>query len=674
MASRVSIDIETCSEADLRKVGTHVYAQHPTTKILCVGYAIDDAPAKVWRAINNPMPEDLYEAVHDPETEFYAWNAGGFEMILLPERLIEWPIIPLHRWHCTMIRAAYWGLPMKLETAADALKLHWRKDMTGHRLMLSMSKPRANGTYWHESTDKKEIWRYEALCNYCIQDVEVERDIAKHLPTLPADEEKLWRIDFEMMRRGMPVDNDAIRALKKVAETQLEELDKKMRFVSFGRVSSVGNVGALTRWCHARMNQLGIHQQKAEELLPAVDKESIDAFLSELEPEDTHFIHRSSKLSIPTDIADMLRIRKEAAKSSVAKLQAMANCATSDANIHGLTMFYGASRTGRWAGRLVQVQNLPRGIKGVDPNTEIDNIIRNPYAYTPPARVSQLEVVSACLRGCFKPHKGKFYVGDFSQIEARVVAWLAGQQDILDVFESGQDVYTFTANKLGSKDRQFGKVLVLACGFGMGPAKFKDTATTYGLNLTEEEAKSAVKMWREANSSIVKFWRDLEKAARLILDGAASTRVVTVGKVALAMGAGKLSGCLLIRLPSGRQLVYREARLIDRQDGYPANIAYAGQNQLTRKWEVTYSYGGKLCENIVQACASDLLRHALTLIPASLSPLVTIHDEIVCSEGIPTYVESKNIANLELAMTTPPTWADGLPIAADVKSMERYGK
>jgi DNA polymerase len=673
MAIRLSIDIETCSEADLRKVGTYVYAQDPTTKILCVGYAIDDAPAKVWRAVDEPMPEDLYAAVHNKETEFYAWNAANFEMVLLPN-LIEWPIINTRKWHCTMTRAAYWGLPMKLETAADALRLGWRKDMAGHRLMLSMSKPRANGTYWHESQDKKEAWRFPALCNYCIQDVEVERDIAKNLPPLPEDEEKIWRLDYTMMRQGMPVDQVAITALKDVAENQLKRLDEDMRKASFGMVSSVGNVGALTRWCHERMKQLGIHKQKAEELLPAVDKESIDAFLSELEPEATHFIHRSSKLSIPSDIPQLLRIRKEAAKSSVAKLQAMEKCSTSDARIHGLTMFYGASRTGRWAGRLVQVQNLPRGIKGVDPNTEIEKVITARAGYAAPTGVSRLEVVSACLRGCFKPHKGKFYVGDFSQIEARVVAWLAGQQDILDVFESGEDVYTFTANKLGSKDRQFGKVLVLACGFGMGPSKFKDTAATYGLNLTDEQAKEAVTLWRGANLNIVQFWKDLEKAARLVLDGATKSRVVTVGKVALAMGAGKLSGCLLIRLPSGRQLVYREARLLDRQDGFPPAIAYAGQNQMTRKWETTYTYGGKICENIVQACASDLLRFALTKIPFTLHPLVTIHDEIVCVMGDIQYEEKVNIRDLTKAMTMPPPWADGLPIGADVKSMDRYGK
>lgn len=673
MAIRLSIDIETCSEADLRKVGTHVYAQHPSTKILCVGYAIDDAPAKVWRAVDDPMPDDLFAAVHDKDTEFYAWNAGGFEMILLPT-LVEWPILRPEKWHCTMTRAAYWGLPMKLETAADALRLGWRKDMTGHRLMLSMSKPRANGTYWHESKDPKEAWRFPALCNYCIQDVEVERDIAKNLPPLPDAEQKIWLLDYRMMRRGMPVDTTAITALKDVAENQLKKLDEQMRHASLNNVGTVGNVGALTRWCHTRMNQLGINQQKAEELLPSVDKESIDAFLSELDENATCFIHRSTNLHIPKDIAQMLRIRKEAAKSSVAKLQAMEKCATSDARIHGLTQFYGASRTGRWAGRLVQVQNLPRGIKGVDPNIEIEKIITDRVNYTAPTGVSRLEVVSACLRGCFKPHKGKFYVGDFSQIEARVVAWLAGQDDILEVFAAGEDVYTYTADKLGSKDRQFGKVLVLACGFGMGPKKFQDTAGTYGLELTEDEAKEAVTLWRAANPRIVKFWRDLEKAARQVLDGDTRARVMTVGKVALAMGAGKLSGCLLIRLPSGRQLVYREARLIDRQDGFPPAIAYAGQNQITRKWETTYTYGGKICENIVQACASDLLRFALTKIPVTLYSLVTIHDEIVCVDVDNIFDEKIQLLNLNKAMTTPPPWAEGLPVGADVKSMERYGK
>jgi DNA polymerase len=671
MASRVSIDIETLSECDLKKTGTHVYARHPSTRVLCLAYAIDDAPGKVWRVANDEkMPDDLHAAILDPNVEFHAWNAGGFEMLVLPEALPEWPVIPIERWRCTMIRAAYCGLPMKLEQAAEALNASYKKDMVGHRLMLAMSKPRRDGSYWHET----DASRYDRLCDYCIQDVEVERSIANQLPPLPASELELWREDFRMMSRGMPVDVEAIDALTRVAELSITKLNEQMRNVSLGHVSTVNTVGALLKYCHKRFAEVGITSDVADKLLPSTDKESVDAFLSELEDDGAFVRHKATGVSISKDVADMLRIRKEAAKSSVAKLQAMANCATSDATIHGLTMFYGASRTGRWAGRLCQIQNYPRGIKGVDPKIELEKIIAERAFYVPVGKSTRLEVVSSCLRGCFKPKEGKFYVGDFSQIEARVVAWLSSQQDVLDVFKSGQDVYTYTANKLGSKDRQFGKVLVLACGFGMGAAKFKDTAQTYNLTLTEEEAKEAVTLWREANPNIVSFWYDLERACKKVLKG--EKQIERVGRVKVAMATNKLSGCLIIALPSGRHLVYRNARLAPGREGWKTDaIVYDGVNQITRKWEAVTSYGGKLVENVVQACARDLLAASLLNMEARhLRPLVTIHDEVICVGANKSISDDEFINELRGAMEMPPVWADGLPIAADVKAMERYGK
>lgn len=663
---KVSIDIETLSEADLKRVGSHVYMLHPLTRLLCVAYAIDDGPVKVWRAAKDPeFPNDLFAAMSDDNVEFHAWNAGGFEMLC--------PLfkgIPAHRWRCTMIRAMYWGLPGKLEHAAEALRTGWQKDMSGHRLMLQMSRPRKDGTYWHDVDSSK----YDRLCDYCKQDVETERDIANQLPDLPSSEQALWQIDFDMMQRGMPVDTGAVEAMSHVADLAMRRLDEQMRKASLDNVKTVNSVGALLKYCHARMVKVYIPQGRAEKLLPSTSKDDIDAFLSQLEEHPAGFRHKETGFDITKDVPLMLRIRKEAAKSSVAKLQAMANCTMPNATIRGLTQFYGASRTGRWAGRLVQVQNLPRGKKGVDPAVEIASIIDQRGYYAPPKGSTTLEVLSSCLRGCFKPHTGKFYVGDFSQIEARVVAWLAGQQDILDVFASGQDVYTYTANKLGSQDRQFGKVLVLACGFGMGWSKFKDTAATYGLTLTDDEAKTAVSAWRDANTHIVGLWRSLEKMAREVIEG--KSKIARWGHLKMAMGSRKLSGCFLVGLPSGRHLVYRNARLVDAGDGYPPRIVYDGVNQTTRKWEAVTTYGGKICENVVQAVASDLLRETLRELQGirSLVPLVTIHDEVVCVEGPVSRTEQERLRDLNFAMSTPPAWADGLPVGADVKTMDRYGK
>jgi len=662
MKHKVSIDIETLG-ADLKKIGSHVYMQ--TARLLCVAYAVDDGPVKVWRAAKDPnIPHDLYAAMADDDYEFHAWNAGGFEMLSpLLKGISAW------RWRCTMIRAMYWGLPGKLEQAAEALRTGWQKDMAGHRLMLQMSKPRKDGTFWHDTDPDK----YDRLCAYCAQDVETERDIANQLPDLPASEQVMWHLDHEMMCAGLPVDTVAVDAMRGIAELSVKRLDEQMRLASKGAVNSVNSVGALLKFCHERMEAVSIPAISAQKMLPSTAKEDIDAFLSQLEDGPTCYRHKKTGMGIPKDVALVLRIRKEAAKSSVAKLQAMANCTMPDATIRGLTQFYGASRTGRWAGRLVQVQNLPRGVKGVDPKTEIEAIVELGNFYAPPAGVTTMEVLSSCLRGCFKPKTGKFYVGDFSQIEARVVAWLAGQQDILDVFASGEDVYTYTANKLGSKDRQFGKVLVLACGFGMGWSKFKDTAATYGLTLTDDEAQTAVKAWRDANLHIVSFWRGMEKMARSVIEGT-HKGVLRWGHIKMAMGSRKLAGCLLIGLPSGRHLVYRNVRLVDGDDGFAPRIVYDGVNQTTRRWEAVTTYGGKLCENIVQAVASDLLRETLKLLPATVKPLVTIHDEVVCIEGVDGFTEWERLHDLKMAMTAVPAWADGLPVGADVKVMERYGK
>lgn len=674
MASRVSIDIETLSECDLRKTGTHVYAQHQSTMVTVVAYAIDDAPVKIWRVATDPcIPDELLAACLDRNVTFHAWNAGGFEMLVLPEKCPNWPLISPSRWRCTMIRAAYWGLPMKLDSAAKALNTNYQKDMDGHRLMLTMSKPRKHGSYWH--IDEPE--RYNKLCDYCAQDVEVERDIAAHLPDLPEAEQRLWELDFEMMSRGMPIDKKAIRALQVIAENEVTRLDTDMRYISQKKVPSTRSMDALLRHCYKRFDDLSIPPDIQKKILPSLDRETIDAYLDNCGPAPL-YEHKTLKLSLPEDVARMLRVRKEAAKSSVAKLQAMENCATSDARIHGLTQFYGASRTGRYAGRLVQVQNLPRGVKGVDAKEEMQSLLQQSITYMPPPTATTLEVISSCLRGCFKPEKGKFYVGDFSQIEARVVAWLAGQDDILDVFaDPSRDVYVYTANKLGSQDRQFGKVLVLACGFGMGATKFKDTAATYGLDLSEQDAKNAVTRWRESSPHIVAFWRNLENAARKVLDGKTNTPdgVMNVGKIRLAMGKRKLRGCLLIGLPSGRHLCYRNACTVASNPGFPPSIVYDGQNQITRKWERQTTYGGKLCENIVQAVAACLLRNVLSSFPVSMVPLVTVHDEVICVARRPeAHNDEYYVTALKRLMETPPSWAKGLPMGADVKAMERYGK
>lgn len=643
----LSIDIETYSEVDLRKVGTHVYAAHPSTEIMCLAYAIDDDPVQIWRvAEGEKCPEDFRTAWTTDGVIRRAWNAGGFEMLFHGEinRLVD-PFVRVDpilghpcytsEWSDTMIRSAYWGGPMGLDMAsAWAFGLPFTKDMAGHRLMLQMSKPRkrAGGhiSKWHEDDPAK----YDRLCAYCMADVEVERAISKAIPPLPHATQKDWELDWEIMQRGMPVDLSKVEALQDIAEMEIDCLNQDMYELTQGEVRTTSSVGALLKWVQAQAPELGV---------TALDKASLEAVF-----------HRQPHNAVPLNVRRALGLRYDAAKSSVAKLQAFRNTTGDDGRVRGLTQFYGASRTGRWAGRLLQVQNMPRPIK--NPRTA-------------------LERISSDLRSCFvAPAGSEFIVGDFSQIEARVIAWLADQHDILDVFRQGEDVYTYTANKLGSTDRQFGKVLVLACGFGMGPGKFQETAKTYGLDLSFEAASNAVKSWREANPAIVQYWRALEDACKRAISEWPAPGPIPVGQgfVQVAMGKGRLSRSLLIRLPSGRHLVYRNACLVKGDEDWKGmQIAYDGVNQYTRKWEQLTTYGGKLAENVTQAVARDFLMHALWQLDGNgYNPLVTIHDEVVCLENsisaMPRTAKS--------VMERVPPWAVNFPLAADVKAMRCYGK
>lgn len=442
MADVLHIDLESYSEVDLKKCGSHVYWSHPSTTVLCAAFAVNDGPVQSWDIRRNGSLEEaiadfLRQALPNDRAmcmEWHAWNAGGFEALYFNANGQG-----IGDWRDTMIRAAYYGLPMSLDQAAKALNLDVLKDMSGHRLMLKMCKPAKDGSKWHE----KDPALLDKLVEYCKQDVETERAVGKYLPPLPDSEQKLWEIDWRMMQRGLPVDLDAVTALHNHAQIALFDLHKELRRI-MGGSPTINSTAQILKWVNdvLAINALPV-------TLSSLDKAAVMEALA--------FPH------LPKHVRRVLEIRQEAAKSSVAKLVSMKASAGRDGRIRGLTQFYGASRTGRWAGRLVQVQNLPRPAKGIDVNQEIDVFkLAAPGTYTPNNGHSVLSTISSCLRGMFA-QPGGFVVGDFSQIEARVIAWLAGQKDILNVFAAGDDVYTYTAGKLGSKDRQFGKVLVLAC-------------------------------------------------------------------------------------------------------------------------------------------------------------------------------------------------------------------
>lgn len=631
----LSLDFETSSSTDLKKVGASKYSRSADLVVTVVAWAIDDAPVQ---SVTLPGRDGLPQEIKDHFKKgglLAAWNAS-FECAILENYFNIFPAAD--KIICTMQRALYSGLPAALGTAGPALGLDVVKDKSAERLMREMSKPNRKGLFQFEDIEK-----LEALAAYCRQDVEAERAIANKIDKLPPNEGRVSRLDRKANNHGVRIDKTLINKMIALAAAETKALNQRATEITNGAVTSPGTQTA-------KVLQF-FREGKAP---PSLAKQNV---LEALKSDDLTPIER-----------ELLELRQLAAKSSVKKLQAALNAAEDDDCIRGMLSYYGASRTGRWSGKGAggfQPQNLPRpSIK--DPDAAINDILAgNDISHHGPV----LDVISSCLRGVIipRPHK-KFATVDLAQIEARVLPFLAGQDDILKVFESGKDVYTHTANKLGSDNRTLGKVLVLACGYGMGASKFKDTAKTYGLNLTDEEAENAVKAWRDASNKITAFWRKAGKTVKDAINNPNHRKFISKGLSAFAIQ--KDDGLLLrIKLPSGRELFYRNAQITEDDE-----ITYAGSNQKTRKWESIRTYGGKLVENIVQAVARDVIASiALKIEDQNIGELIlTIHDEVIIEVDEDKAAEKYHQINH--IMHTAPLWAAGLPLGADGHIQIRYGK
>lgn len=650
--SVLSIDFETCSTADLRRTGAVKYALDPTTRVLCMAWAFDNEPVRLWNPDDQttPFPQRVIDHVAaggivrgwNVRFELAVWN-----YCLHPKFLFTLPMLSIDQLRDTMAQAAYWGLPMKLEDAGPAAGLGIVKDTAGHKLMLQMCRPRGidpfgKPIFWHE-TDPTKL---ERLGDYCKQDVEVERALADALPPLPAREQNIWEIDARINARGVRVDLPLVSRMQRVVANATAHLNKTFSDLTGGYVKKTTDAKRLLDFLRAA----GYPHDNLK-------KDTVKARLADPACEGLE--------------RELLMLRREAAKASTAKLNAFENAAV-HSRVYGMLQHYGATRTGRWAGRLVQLQNLPRGsIKNVAGAVKL---ILSSNGQAPIEDMEALfgdgalGIVASCLRACLVPSPGHLLLScDLSQIEARVVAWLAGQDDILKVFASGQDVYVYTAAAIGSTDRQLGKVCVLGLGFGMGPNKFIETAKTYGITLGAAQAEDIVKSWRAANSRIAQFWWDCDAAARDIIGGKFKT--VRVGRVVF----GRRGNAMSIRLPSGRELVYRGVRLdYDPQTGRDT-ITYRGVNQYTKKWGDVRTYGGKLVENIVQATARDVMADAMVELEGEgLELLLSIHDEAIAEA--PAGVAREHYQKMQRAMSRAPTWAPGLPVAAEGWVGDRYKK
>jgi DNA polymerase len=652
----LSIDLETRSAVDLKKTGVYPYAAHPTTDVWCAAYARGDGPVDLWFA-GEPLPGDLADALRDPSVYLRAWNAN-FERILMRDVLAvrhRWPLVPLKRFVCSAVLGRAAGLPGNLEGAAIALGLAEQKDMAGHRLMMQMSRPRevlADGTpLWVEDEDKAKLLR---LGQYCRQDVQVEREVFLRLPpAMDARERKLYLADQRINDRGVLLDLARVRAAQEIADRERARLNREMRRVTRSAVAGATKLTDLTRFVKA--DSPGVE-------VPSLDKETLELLLARAP------LGEASRRA--------LEIRQEAGKSSVSKLDAMLLAAGSDGRVRGLLQFYGAG-TGRWAGRLVQPQNFPRGAVKMTPEILSAIDTGRPELVEPFGQ--PMEVVSSALRAMLVSAPGKqFFSADYAQIEARVVAWLAGQEDLVRMFRNGEPVYEDMASRISEvrieevtpEQRQVGKMAVLACGFGMGAKTFARQA---GVDI--ETATRAVQAYRDRNSRIrALWWSTQDTALEVVTKGLRGPLPVpgTRGRICFGLHGNWLK----MTLPSHRSLWYYDPQVVMRpvpwdDDPRPA-VQVMSVNSVTRKWEPASMYGGLWVENATQAVARDIMADAIVRLEEDcrFPVILTVHDEILAESREP----ESALPDFVALLSDTPEWASGCPIKAEGWNGTHYRK
>jgi DNA polymerase len=650
-------DYETRSPVNLRKVGAYKYAIDPTTDVLCAAYAVDDDPVQLW-VPGSPVPTEFLEAAQNPDWVIAAHNdafESAIEQYVLHLRQ-DWPIVPPERHICTMAMALADGLPASLSAVADALELSNRKDAAGERLMHQTSKPRRahkhedpDRTYWFDDTE-----RLNRLYSYCKQDVEVERELHNRLRALSPTEYALWILSSKINDRGFCVDRKFAEAARQIARAAAPEIDAELAELTGGAVTGINQIARLQEW----LQQQGSTVKK-------LDKKTIEKLL--LDPDQ------------PLQVRRVAELRLGGAQAAVKKVDALLARAGDDDRVRGAFRYHGAA-TGRWSGEGFQPQNLKRPtVKDLD--NAIAAIATGNYQHVKERYDRPLSVVGDCIRSTICAAPGHVLIGaDFSAIESRVLAWVAGEEWKLDSYrrydatrDPKDEPYCVTACKIfrvppssftkDSPERAVGKICDLAFGYmgGLGAwRKFEPD------RFTDDEVKQFQAEWRAAHSQIKRFWYQLDRAAWTAVHERG--RIVSCDRIAF-----KCNGAFLeLKLPSGRKLSYPVPK-IKIEDARNQTVVFADNaaGQFKDCRHGNGAYGGLWTENIVSGIARDLLAEALLRIEAAGYPIVLhVHDEIVAE--VPIDFASTD-AFLQL-MTRKPAWALELPIAASAWNGTRYCK
>lgn len=634
----LGIDIETYSSNDLVNCGVYKYVEAPDFTILLFAYSIDGGPVVcVDFATGEKLPDDVFAALTDPDVIKTAFNAA-FERICISVYFFGGKLLDPKQWRCTMVLAARMGLPLSLGQCGEVLHLAEGKMTEGKALIRYFSVPGKNGKR-HLPSDAPDKW--DTFKKYNIRDVEVEQAIKKKVQRLiPADfDEKLYVADQEINDRGVKIDRTLV--------------DAAARFDDEYKAQLLAEAQQLT----------GMENPNSPAQIKEYIKKTTGFTVETLNKGNLDTL--DEKLIYWPKAQRVIAIRREMGKTSNKKYEAMQKCVCKDGRIHGLLQFCGAARTGRWAGRLVQVQNLPQNhlvsldfARSLVRQGDLDEFEMN-YA-------NVTQVLSELIRTAFVAEPGKtFHVCDFSAIECRVIAWLASEDWVLDVFRTNGDIYCANASKMfkvpvekhgqNAQLRQKGKIATLALGYGGGVSALEAMGGSK-LGLTEDEEREIVKLWRESNPRIVRMWAVIERAAITAIKTGES---VTVYRNIVI---GKRWGMLTITLPSGRTICYPRAEVgTEYNDGWRGDhdiIEYEGLNQTTKKWGKVRTYGGKLTENIVQAVARDILGIViLRAKAANLNIVFHIHDEIIV-EATP----DQTLADVEALFSKPIDWCRDLPL------------
>jgi len=635
----VSIDFETRALADLRAVGAWRYARHPRTYVLCLAWSEGRAEPRVWRPLFEPLPARLREIADMAargEAVFRAWNAA-FERNVwnhtLRRGFPDLPELPPEAFVCSMAEALAFGWPGSLEMAAKVSGVAEQKDPRGDYLT------RVCGNARYALTRAN----LDGLADYCKQDVRTEMAVATRSRRLSDRERELYLLDQRINDRGIRVDVPAAKAVLRTITAAMDKLNADLPGLTDGAVEQATQAARIRTWLASR----GVH-------LPDLAAETVERALK--------------RADLPDDARKVLRIRQLAGGSAVAKLTPMILVPDPhDYRARGLLQYHGAAATGRWAGRLIQPQNMPRPALKVDSDDLINSFVNG----TALDRFGDDVFIAAsdALRPLLTATPGNVLVrADLNAIEARIVLWLAGHSDAMNLFRTGACIYCEMASAVYGRritkaenpiERQVGKVIVLGCGYQMGAARFQEHAAANGISVTLAEAETFVKAYRSRWHLVPKLWRGLEAACV-----AAATR----GGIHSYRGVDYAlhDGAILCRLPSGRRLVWQGASVREGEYGPQVWVKRMRAGQ----WEDVLLYGGILTERATQALARDVMAEGMLRVERAGVPVVlTVHDEMVTDTG---RTDAETI--LVQSMTEPMPWAPDLPLAAEATSAFRYGK